>query len=208
MPDSTPQPDPRPGAGQGTVDALYAERLLRLQSVWWKRLLDVQRPYRRNLQRMSLGACLDVGCGVGRNLVALGDGSVGVDHNATAVALCRSRGLTAFTPEEFHRVGRLGSFDSLLVAHVLEHLDVDAADALLADYLPYLRAGGRIVVLTPQEVGQRSDLTHVRFVDHEAVRAHAARHGLTVWTTASFPFPRWAGRIFVYNEFVTVLGRT
>ena len=38
--------EPRPG----TESAEYAERLTRLQTAWWKRVLDVQRPYRRHLQ--------------------------------------------------------------------------------------------------------------------------------------------------------------
>ncbi len=59
----------------------------------------------------------------------------------------------------------LGGFDSLLVAHVLEHLDAETARDLLATYLPYVREGGRAIVITPQQAGFRSDATHVRYVD-------------------------------------------
>jgi hypothetical protein len=43
-------------------DAAYAGRLAHLSSVWWKRALDVQRPYRWHLEWLRLGRTLDVGC--------------------------------------------------------------------------------------------------------------------------------------------------
>ena len=85
----------------GTASRAYADRLVALESVWWKRVLPVQAPYRWNLRRQRLGRTLDVGCGVGRNLATLGPGSVGVDHNATSVLIARGRGHQAFTVEGF-----------------------------------------------------------------------------------------------------------
>src|SRR3954469_18423502 len=80
----------------------YAERLETFDR-GWRRLLDVQRPYRWNIRRLGLGFVLDVGCGVGRNLLHLGgkDAGVGVDHSAASVELARARGLEVFTPEGF-----------------------------------------------------------------------------------------------------------
>lgn len=195
------------GTGHETAGAEYAERLRRLETARWKRVLDAQRPYRWNLRRLGLGRCLDVGCGIGRNLLNLGPDAVGVDHNADSIALCRERGLTAFTTEEFYgeAAGDLGLFDSMLLAHVFEHVDADVAEGIVRDYLPHVRAGGKVVVITPQEVGFRSDATHVRFVDHAEVARQAARLGLSVERSYSFPFPRPVGKVFTYNEFVTVL---
>ncbi|HET7723588.1 MAG TPA: class I SAM-dependent methyltransferase [Propionibacteriaceae bacterium] len=193
-------------SGRRTAGRDYAERLVRLETARWKRVLDVQRPYRWNLRRLELGRCLDVGCGIGRNLVNLGPGAVGVDHNADAIEVCRERGLTAYTTEEFMASDMAaGGFDSLLIAHVLEHVSQDVGDGLLRDYLPYLRPHAKVVVITPQEAGFASDATHIRFVDHAGVAAHAERVGLTVERTYSFPFPRIVGKVFPYNEFVTVL---
>lgn len=201
--------DGNPGDGRGTAGADYARRLVQLESARWKRILDVQRPYRWNLRRLGLGRTLDVGCGIGRNLQNLGDTSVGVDHNADSVATARLRGLTAFTPEEFWAtpVSAPATFDSLLVAHVMEHVDGDVAHALVREYLPCLRPGGQVVFITPQEVGFRSDPTHVRFVDVEVLRGHAERLGLAVARAYSFPLPRAAGKVFRYNEFVVVTRR-
>ncbi|UWE13621.1 class I SAM-dependent methyltransferase [Actinacidiphila bryophytorum] len=182
-----------------TASPDYTARLLA------RRLLPTQAPYRWNLRRLRLGRVLDVGCGVGRNLRHCAPGSVGVDHNAHSVAAARARGLTAYTPEEFAATDSVpGSFDSLLCAHVLEHLDAAKAAALLATYLPYVRPGGRAVLITPQEAGFASDATHVRFVGFAELEEEARAAGLQVRRAYSFPLPRAAGRLFRHNEFVLV----
>src|SRR5215468_2590796 len=86
----------------GTEDRRYAARLIHQQeAILWKRWLDVQAPYRWNLRRLSPGFTLDIGCGIGRNLLHLAGDGVGIDHNAHSVEIARSRGLAAFTPGEF-----------------------------------------------------------------------------------------------------------
>lgn len=189
-----------------TLETEYAERLARLSGAPWKKLLDVQRPYRCNLQRLHLGRVLDVGCGVGRNLAALHQQSVGIDHNARCVEIARAHGLRAYTPRDFTESGdaNLMSFDALLFAHVLEHMDAPSSERVVRDYLPFLKPKGRVVIVTPQEAGFKSDDTHVRFVDFDALRDLSNALGLQEERTYSFPFPRWAGRIFPYNEFVFI----
>jgi len=189
-----------------TAQPGYADRLMRLRSVWWKQIIDVQAPYRWNIRRLRLGHTLDVGCGIGRNLHHLGPGAVGVDHNADSVAIARSLGLTAYTPEEFRASADCApaSFDTILLAHVAEHMGRDMAVGLLKDYLPFLRPGGQVVFITPQEAGYRTDDTHVRFVDFDAAADLATAIGFTIKRKYSFPFPRMAGKIFPYNEFVAI----
>jgi 2-polyprenyl-3-methyl-5-hydroxy-6-metoxy-1,4-benzoquinol methylase len=188
----------------------YAERLVRLGSVWWKRLIDVQAPYRWNIRRLQPGRTLDIGCGIGRNLQHLSPNAIGVDHNADSVAVARSRGFTAYTVAEFAdcRDAIPEAYDTLLLAHVVEHMSRDAAIGLLRDYLKFLGPNGRVIVITPQEAGYRTDSTHVRFVDFAAAADLARAVGLAANRTYSFPFPRAAGKIFPYNEFITVAGRS
>src|SRR4051794_38309073 len=109
--------DGRGIAGDGDTSSIaYSRRLETLEGAWWKRLLDVQRPYRWNLRRHDLGRTLDIGAGLGRNLVALPPGSLGVDHNVESVRIARERGLDMVTTEDFpRRMGGQPSFESLLL---------------------------------------------------------------------------------------------
>lgn len=184
----------------------YANRLVDLQSVWWKRVIPVQAPYRWNLRRLQPGFTLEIGCGLGRNLAHLNGGAVGVDHNTELVAIARARGLEAFTPREFgrSRFATENRFDALLASHLLEHLERDEAAALLRIYLPFLRSGGKVIVFTPQERGFAADPTHVWFAAFDEVANLFRALNLTPRQSYSFPLPRSCGRVFVYNEFVSV----
>jgi len=122
------------------------------------------------------------------------------------VEICRKSGFTAYTTVDF--VGsahdRPGSFDSLLLAHVLEHVNEKEGDALIARYLPYVKPGGTVMLICPQERGFASDSTHVRWVDFVALAAHGTKAELTSVRSLTFPLPRACGKLFIYNEFIHV----
>ena len=181
----------------------YAARLESLSGARWKRILNVQLPYQGNLRRHRLGRTLDIGCGIGRNLQTLDAGSVGVDHNATAVASAQARGLTALTVADWESsdLNQPEAFDSLLLAHVVEHMDEPSARRLLLTYLPHLRPGGTVFLICPQERGYATDETHVRFTTGDDLLRLTRSVGLVPDRWHSFPFPRRAGRLFTYNEF-------
>jgi 2-polyprenyl-3-methyl-5-hydroxy-6-metoxy-1,4-benzoquinol methylase len=175
----------------------YAGRLELRQTSRWRKYLAVQLPYRLHLRGKKLGFVLDVGCGV--------DGAgVGVDANPTCVEAARRRGFRAYQPDEFEQAARVErwQFDSILIAHVLEHVGAEAAPDLVRRYLRYLKPGGRVVFVTPQEAGYRSDSTHVEFIDDRKLQRLCASLRLRVVRSYSFPFPRLAGHLFTYNEFI------
>lgn len=180
----------------------YADFLRTRSEARWKRWLDVQAPYRWNLRRQGLGRTLEVGCGRGRNLVALDRRSVGVDHNAVSVADARGRGFTALTSEEWvaSDLRVRGSFDSLLFAHVVEHMSESDATSLVLEYLPYLKPNGSLFFICPQERGYDTDPTHVRFTDLHDLAELSRAVGLAPVRSFSFPFPRRVGTFFTYNE--------
>ncbi len=184
-------------------DAAYTERL---KGARWKQVLNTQAPYRWNLRRLDLGYVLDVGCGIGRNLGHLDGNGVGVDLSATSIVEARSRGFTAYTAAEFPDSpdSLPERYDSLLFAHVLEHMTHDQAAALVGSHLPYLRHGGNVVIIVPQEAGFASDPTHVEFVDRAALGRIEAAHGLESVRLYSFPFPPAVGRTFLHNETIAV----
>jgi SAM-dependent methyltransferase len=192
--------DPDTGS---TRDAAYTERLM--ASVRGSRLRRLaQIPYRRHIRSMELGRVLDIGCGVGRNLVFLDGNGVGVDHNASSVAVARGRGLIAYTSDEFRDSpdARDASFDALLIAHVLEHLTPDDARALVTDNLRYIRPGGSVVAICPQQRGQASDPTHLTEFPAARLRELLESCGVGGVVVHSFPFPFWMGRVFTHNETV------
>ncbi len=189
-----------------TSNLEYTRRLIRLQNKGWKRFVDVQAPYRWNVRRLQPGFVLEIGCGIGRNLLHLGGNGVGVDHNPHSIQVCRVRGLNALTSDEFPYSEFAGDarFDSLLLSHVAEHMSRPEVTALLSQYLPYLKPDGKIILITPQEAGYKSDASHVEFMDHGKLDEILASIGYTVSKAYSFPFPRPIGGLFLYNEFITV----
>lgn len=184
----------------------YTNLLVEKQTVGWKRFFDVQAPYRWNLQRLKPGLTLDIGCGIGRNLINLKGKGVGVDHNLNSVQIARNLGLTAFTPEEFQNSAFNTSqrFDSLLLSHVAEHMKQKEVVELLKEYLPLLKSEGKLILITPQEAGYKSDPTHVEFMDFSTLQNITSQLGFEVFQEYSFPFPRVIGHFFIYNEFISV----
>jgi 2-polyprenyl-3-methyl-5-hydroxy-6-metoxy-1,4-benzoquinol methylase len=196
---------------ESTDGSDYTERMIRLEQPWWKRVLDVQAPYRWNVRRLfGDREVLDIGCGIGRNLAHLAPHGVGVDHNEHSVAVCRQRGLTAFTTAEFAGTdyAEAGRYGGMLAAHLIEHLPRAQAVEVLAGYLPYLAPDALVVLICPQERGYASDSTHVAFTDLDGLAEVAGELGLTVRRRLSFPLPRAAGKVFLYNEFVLVAQHT
>jgi SAM-dependent methyltransferase len=193
-----------------TTEKTYTKRLVTLQQKSWKTMLDVQRPYRWNLRRLRPGKTLDIGCGIGRCLVALPSGSVGIDHNPHSIDIINSMGLIGFLPNDFRNSSYyiLGGYDSLLLCHVLEHMSFDEGTRLIQEYAPLLRLGGLAILICPQEKGFTTDDSHVTFLNDEALRLLLTTTGYTVEKSYSFPLPRVFGRIFTYNEFIAVGRKT
>ena len=79
----------------------------RLQTARWKQWLDVQAPFRWNLRRLDPGFTLDIGCGIGRNLLHLPRQGVGVDTNEHCV-----RAATGARPDGVH-AGRIPALDGI-----------------------------------------------------------------------------------------------
>ena len=189
-----------------TSEAAYTERLLRLSSSRIKRFLNVQLPYRWNIRRLVKGFVLDVGCGIGRNLEHLRGNGVGVDGNPSSIEVARSRGLTAFTIDEFFQsdFATRGRFDVFLLAHILEHLTVEDSVNLILSYLPFIRSGAPVIVICPQHRGFHSDPTHITNLSSEAIEMILRKCDLTVEGGRSFPLPRIFGSLFTHNETIVL----
>ena len=187
-------------------DSEYVHRLKGISDKRIKKFLSPFNPYRRNLRRWISGNCLEIGCGIGRNLSYLENpANIGVDLNLSAVEYCKSIGHTAYISEQFdalaeHRAG----FDNILLSHVLEHMELPAAIDLIKHYLPALKPTGRIVIVCPQLRGFKSDPTHVEYMNFKSLSTIVARCGLVIEQQFSHPLHRTFGRLFIYNEFVVI----
>ena len=187
-------------------DSDYVQRLVSISNRKTKRYLQVVNPYRINLRRWIRGSCLEIGCGIGRNLTYLSNpNNVGVDTNHSAVSHCRSIGHTVYTNTDFTESPNSSSeFDNILFSHVLEHMNSDQAVDLICLYKSNLNHNGRVVIICPQLRGFQSDPTHVEFLNFEKLEAIVLRCNLVVEKSFSHPFPRIFSRLFIYNEFVVI----
>lgn len=151
----------------GEFNADYTE--YQLQRSWLRR--QVRRVYLASAQRKLQGATLDFGCGVGELLARLPAGSMGVEYNPATVAFCRTQGLYVVSYDGFADDWSLSTlpvdrqFTSMVISHVLEHLDrpVEVLPRLLA--AAAVRGVERVLVIVPGRAGYRIDATHATFVD-------------------------------------------
>jgi len=190
---------------ESTKDEKYADRLLTLNSVWYKRAIEPVNPYRWHIRRVCSTPVLDIGCGIGRNLGYLKDPqSLGVDHNDHSVQIAIEKGFSAVVPEMFHQKIAINGaqFQTMLLSHVIEHMTLSEARSLISEYLPFVKAGGEVIVICPQERGYASDSTHVTFFDRQDIEELLMDLGLALKKSYSYPLPRRLGGTFIYNETV------
>lgn len=131
----------------------------------------VRRLYLQSALQQLHGPTVDFGCGVGELLARLPAGSVGLEINPASVAHCVARGLDARLYDASGDDWALRLLDgtpglrSLIVSHVLEHLD-DPAGVLRKLLAASRRLGiTRVLAIVPGRRGFALDSTHRRFVD-------------------------------------------
>jgi SAM-dependent methyltransferase len=190
---------------KSTETRAYKDRLFRLQKKSWKKRLKIQKFYARQVLLLEPGRVLEVGCGIGRLLEHLPD-ALGIDHNVHSVELARELGFKAFTELDFKNseFNVVESFDSILLAHVVEHLTFQESVDLISNYLPLLKTDGKLIIICPQESGYKSDKTHITFSGFSEIRDICEILDFKVQIEKSFPFPRFMGHFFRFNEFVVM----
>lgn len=167
----------------------------------------IRRLYLWKARSYLEGKTLDIGCGVGELLATLPPGSRGLEYNRDTVVYCRGLGLNVEWYDGFaddwmlSPISSAEGFDSMVISHVLEHLETPSA------VLPKLLAAAsnlgihRVLVIVPTRAGYASDPTHLTFVDREMLDAAIDE---TPWKTArSQYFPgnsRRVGNRFRYHE--------
>jgi SAM-dependent methyltransferase len=188
----------------------YGQDYTDLQAGRSRRSKVARRPWLRAAARFVEGPAIDLGCGVGELLERLPAGSVGLEINKASVEHCRRKGLDVSYYDGWADDWQLSvvqgedlRFDTLIMSHVLEHLDdpVDVLHHLLA-------AGGplglrQVLIIVPGRAGFRSQETHRTFVDRAMLSdpAVARDTGFALASTSYFPGDlRAIGDVFTYHE--------
>lgn len=129
-------------------------------SLWvrWIGLLIALIPHRRiGMEAMAMwlpwqpgGKLLEIGCGNGDRLALLQDLGwtvTGVEPDAGAAKLASARGLNVLSGELPSLESPAGSFDAILMSHVIEH--VPDPQKTIRECRRLLRPGGTLILLTP-----------------------------------------------------------
>ncbi|MGO1071152.1 class I SAM-dependent methyltransferase [Lysobacter sp. CA199] len=168
----------------------------------------VRRAYLRSAAAQLHGPTLDFGCGVGELLERLPAGSKGLEYNLATVAHCRARGLDVEAYDGYADDWKLTAlhgarFESMVISHVLEHLDEPAA--ILRRLLTAARGLGigRVLAIVPGQAGYRIDATHRTFVDRAMLSTDEVVAGTGFKLARSRYFPgdlRGIGDWFAHHE--------
>lgn len=171
--------------------------------------------YLRRAAAELCGPTLDFGCGVGELLERLPQGSKGVEYNRASVEHCRHKGLPVEWYDGYADDWSLGAlppewqFRSMVISHVLEHLDEPMS--VLRALLKAAEGRGvqRTLVVVPGKAGFRIDATHRTFVDLEMLLAGDVEAiGWCVVSSRYFPGDwRGLGDHFPHHELQVVLGK-
>jgi 2-polyprenyl-3-methyl-5-hydroxy-6-metoxy-1,4-benzoquinol methylase len=158
----------------------------------------VRRSHRRFIRWFrGQSPVLDVGCGRGLFLQLMrecGIEGLGIDTNLDAVAACRAQGFEACVADALDFLAsQRQRFGGVFCSHVVEHLPFEDTRRLFGLCRGALRAGGILVVLTPNSGDLRVmgetfwlDPTHVRPYPIKLLRALAEEAGFEVEETGAF----------------------
>jgi SAM-dependent methyltransferase len=167
-------------------------------------------PWLRATARFVQGPAVDLGCGVGELLARLPHGSIGLEINRTTIDHCVAHGLdVSYYDGSVDGWGlapvreRDTRFDTLVLSHVLEHLD-DPAAVLHALLVSAGEIGMRqVLVVVPGRAGYASDDTHRTFVDRDYLARPDIVDGTSFRAGPTSFFPgnvRAVGDRFTYHE--------
>lgn len=192
-----------------------------------RHLLDANSPFQRYRSREVLALCgdiaglraVDLGCGWGTISFALAERArevVGVDFAETSLRICRSRqdaarfpGLS-FVHADAKATGLpAASWDLVVAADLIEHLNPQDTIAVYAEALRLLRPRGRLVIWTPSPTHflerlrrggvLRADPTHIDYKTLERVVGDLEDAGFDVvlsgWRPSHLPGLRVLERV-------------
>ena len=156
-----------------------------------KTISPLGRAYRRffvypQIIRNSFDSVLDIGCGIG-GLLAHNPKIIGVDINKYCVEYCNDLGLRAFDMQPDNLPFESGSFGTVILDNVLEH--IATPEVLVGEIKRVLMPDGRLIILVPGLKGYNKDDDHKRYYDFTELDKFARNNGFAVLAKKSLPFP-------------------
>ena len=172
----------------------------------------IRKIYINHTLQFVIGKAIDFGCGVGELLKKLPEGSIGFDVNEATVDYCSNTGLNVmlYQPEVDRyelKDCRVGEYKTLILSHVLEHLETpNIILHLLLESCNRLDIE-RIIVIVPGIKGFLSDQTHKTFIDIPYLKKHDLSdiEGYAIIKIKYFPVNvSWMGKYFTHHELVVL----
>ena len=156
-----------------------------------KTISPLGRAYRRilvypNIVKYSSGRTIDIGCGLG-SLLSYNPEIIGVDINKHCVEYCQNLGLKAFTMPVNILPFDNGSFETVILDNVLEHIAEPAT--LIQEIKRVLVRDGRVIILVPGIKGFHKDPDHKKYYDARSLKTFASDNGFSVLKSKGLPFP-------------------
>lgn len=168
---------------------------------WFRRL--IRKFYLKDIVRHLHGKLLDVGCGAGE-LLEFYPASFGSDFNPMLVKYCHDNGHPSVIADCTALPFVSGSYDSLVMSNLLEHLEHPLL--ALKEVARLLKAGGVKVVTVPFEAGFKFGPTHITFLEADQLKDLTGRAGLILERLYSFPFGgKLLGKLLYFIELRAVL---
>jgi hypothetical protein len=190
-------------------EKLYSEDYLKYQvnRSWLRK--TIRKLYLWQVRKYILGNVIDFGCGVGEHLSTFNKDSLGLEINKATVTYCQQKGLNVklYNPKtdnyELKDIPE-GKYQTLVISHVLEHLT--QPDVILKKLMASCARLGikRIFIVVPCDAGYAHDNTHLTFISKEFIQSKGLENysGFKKVKWGYFPLNiKFAGKLFVYNEF-------
>lgn len=143
----------------------------------------------RPIVRQFRGYVLDIGCGTGTFLEHYDGPSLGIDAHPNNIRLCKKKKIAAIQGDANQFV-RKDTFDTVLISHVLEHLN-NPSGVITNAYIS-TKPGGRIIIVVPCYAGFVFGLTddehsHIHFIDLTFLDIEMKKLGGTKVFSSIFP---------------------
>ena len=140
------------------------------------------------------GYVLDIGCGPGVYLEYYTGPALGIDAHPNNIRICQEKGIQAIE-EDANQFVRKNTFDTVLMSHILEHLD--NPEGVMKNAYENSKPGGHIIIIVPCYEGFVSGLNeevgHKKFIDENYVDEKMNALGCKKIHTSIFP-PLFGGK--------------